>query len=379
MHYYFKCIASIKTHFNAIFRLIVAGIAEHVTESYDNLKLMKELINFDALNQNDLVSQGTIVTYHLDKKTSNEYSGLGTNAVTYPCNWCDMPKKDFENDHLWCGGRLRTLQMVRDNAKKYEMIKANYKPTNSKPKPSSAECYSCEHMPLFDGPGYMELLVITVPGKLHFRLGIFNDQFDLLDEIFQKYKCTIRALDWSNQLGMTRGFQYGSKLQFNGRQCKTLLDHLDTLVDLLKKSHTLEICMPLVKCLEKYKIVEEKCFGMDLDQKFRFYIRDFANSYMELIQYVRSLDLKLYVTVKVHGVCVHVPQFFEKMQARGLNFGLAYYSEEVGETVHFDYDTYWVGKKYNRDLNHKDYATNLSRCQVHYASDHEGRPSKPKE
>ena len=73
---------------------------------------------------------------------------------------------------------------------------------------------------------------------------------------------------------------------------------------------------------------------------------------------------------------MHVSQFLDRMRAIGLNFGLAYYSEEVGETVHFDYDTYWVGKKYKRDLNHKDYATNWSKCQVHYASDHEGRPTK---
>ena len=66
------------------------------------------------------------------------------------------------------------------------------------------------------------------------------------------------------------------------------------------------------------------------------------------------------------------------MQAEyGLNFGLAYYTEEVGETVHYDYDTYWVDKKYKRDLCHKDYAQKWHECHVHYCSDHEGRPSKP--
>ena len=68
-------------------RLIVVGIAEFVTESYDNLKKIKELINFDALRQPSL-SANMLVTYHLDKKASNDYSGIGTNASTFPCNWC---------------------------------------------------------------------------------------------------------------------------------------------------------------------------------------------------------------------------------------------------------------------------------------------------
>ena len=358
-------------------RLIVAGIVEYVTESYDNLKTLKELIDIDVLRQ---PGSNTIVTYHVDKKEGNEHSGIAPNSSAHPCGWCDMAKRDFENDVLWVGGNLRTLKMIRDNAKKFQEYKQNYKGSKSRPKPSSKDFFNCEHEPLFDGPGDTVLLIIVVPGKLHFRLGVVNDIFDILESILMQKKCAMTALDWSNALGMTRGFQYGAKLQFNGRQCKKLLNNLDILKDLLKKSNALELCMPVLQCLESYKAVEEKCFGMNLDPCYKFYTMAFGDSYRNLMKYVRSpsLQLTLNVTVKVHGICCHVPQFFELMLAEyGLNFGLAYYTEEVGETVHYDYDTYWVDKKYKRDLCHKDYAQKWHECHVHYCSDHEGRPSKP--
>ena len=119
---------------------------------------------------------------------------------------------------------------------------------------------------------------------------LHNPLFDLLDEILLYYKCTIRALDWSKELGFTKSFQYGSKLQFNGRQCKKLLDNLHIFIEMLKKAHALDYCLPLINCLEKYKIVEDRVFGMDLDQKYRFYITDFANSYLDLMKYVRFLN-----------------------------------------------------------------------------------------
>ena len=148
--------------------------------------------------------------------------------------------------------------------------------------------FNCEQMPLFDGPDDTILLAILVPGKLHLRLGFVNDAFDILDAILNTKNCSIVAKDWSDSISMTKGFQYGAKLMFNGRQCKKLIDNIDKLKELLSKAGALDLCMPVVKCLESYKIVEDKCFGMNLDPCYKYYITAFGESYRNLCKYIRS-------------------------------------------------------------------------------------------
>ena len=217
--------------------------------------------------------------------------------------------------------------MNRKKAKKFQEAKAKH---TKKAKLSSADWYSCENQPLFDDHDDVLIICLISPMELHFNIGIVNGFFDTLFDILRLKNCEIGAYDWSNKLGMTRDDHQGGRLMFNGRQCKKLLQNTDLLINMLKEAKAFDLCGPLLDCMATYSQVQNSCFGFQLHSDFKEHIKIFANSYKDLVKYVRSLDLKLNVTNKVHGVCVHVSQFIELQQARGLNFGLAYYTEQGG-------------------------------------------------
>ncbi len=49
--------------------------------------------------------------FSFDMKLGNTYIGIGTAASTYPCAWCELPKKDFNNTYI--SGKMRTLGQIR--------------------------------------------------------------------------------------------------------------------------------------------------------------------------------------------------------------------------------------------------------------------------
>ena len=61
-------------------KLMIIGIIEDVQESYDNLKVILDQIDFEALG-NDCCYN----LYAFDMKVANVFLGLGTSASKYPC------------------------------------------------------------------------------------------------------------------------------------------------------------------------------------------------------------------------------------------------------------------------------------------------------
>ena len=97
-------------------RTIILLNAPWVKETNYNLHQLTKLLKFSYKELGNVFDANDLLL------TPN-FVGIGTAGSTYPCHHCEMPAKDFgklENDMLFKGGRLRTLQSIHDNALKYQ-------------------------------------------------------------------------------------------------------------------------------------------------------------------------------------------------------------------------------------------------------------------
>ena len=301
-------------------RLMIIGIVESINESYQNLKMLTELLNINALKNLD----GAIYSNAFDMKVANAFFGISTATSSCPCVWCQMKRALFSDDPTSSGGLLRTLGLIRKWATKYQADTAKHMGKN---KLSTADYFSCVNMPLCDYPDSTLILDILPPMELHLILGMVNDIYDVLDAILSKKECSVEAKDWSLPLGLKRPALHQG--QFNGNQCRTLLNNRDKLEQLLIKAGAFEVCEPVLKALATFNEVKKSCFGMDIHLNYKGHIKNFEKAYLELSNYCKSLNITFNVTPKAHAIFVHVHQFLERQNARGLNYGLGYWSEQV--------------------------------------------------
>ena len=302
-------------------KLMIIGIIEDVQESYDNLKVILDQIDFEALG-NDCCYN----SYAFDMKVANIFLGLGTAASKYPCPWCEVSKDKFATfTRFFMEMKLRDPKSIRDHALKYQSAVSE---KQSKKKLSSADFYSCERIPLIPGTTDDSTLVLDLvpPMELHLMLGIVNGLYDYLDMQLKKNQCAVTVTDWSTGLGLKRSKYHGG--EFNGNQCKTLLANTKSLKNILQNAGAYTIGEPVLLSLEQFNNVVKSCFGRELKKDYLVHIENFADCY---------LALGKNVTPKVHAVFVHVPQFLQRH--RDLKKGMGYWSEQASESVHSYFDS----------------------------------------
>ena len=347
-------------------KLQIIALVEKVSESYKNLETLTQLIDLCDLIETD----GSTFTFALDYKCGNCLFGLGPASSTYPCPYCDTPSSQFinPNDPTHSGGTLRTLGDIRKEAALYQEAAAKSK---SDKKLSSAGYKSCENQPLTSRlPDSTVVLDIYPPPPLHTKLGIVNGLFDTLNGILvAKKKYEFRAEKWSDSLNCTRSQYHGGL--FIGNYCDKLLSNLDKLESMLSQAGALTDCLPVVAAFKAFAKAHKACFQMTLEPTYKRDLNDFAEAYVELCLYCRSLKVKCSEeATKVHATMVHVRQFLERKQAKGFNHGLGYYSEEVSESSHYDWDKTWVGGGYKVDIGNPRYGPNAKEAMTKYNSGH---------
>lgn len=332
-------------------KLIILAIVEDVSESYSNVKTLLNLIGS---------SRACICKciHAFDMKLANVFLGLGTASSTYPCPWCELSSKDFNDPiFLMTGGNPRTLGSIRKNSLLYKSAVSKH---TGKQKLSSAPFKNCEEFPLSDLPDETWALDVVAPMELHFHIGIVNLLCDLLKKIFLDFKgCTITLATWAGPLGLERSAHYGG--QFDGNQCRKLLENVDRLQDIIKQSGSLLFnkCAPVLEAFYAFNAVRKACFGVDLAPDYHRHIQNFAQAFQKL---------ERNVTPKAHGILVHVAQFLERQNR---NKGLGFWSEQASESVHKDFDSLWVGSSYKRGIGHPQYSSQLMKCVVTYNSRHQ--------
>ena len=345
-------------------KLQIIGFVEKVSESQKNLETLWQLINIDDL----IETANSTVTFALDYKCGSSVLGIGPASSAFPCPYCKMPSCQFINDPTHCGEELlRTLGEIRQLASEYQAKAAR---SNAAKKLTSAPYKSCEYQPLMSRlPDSTLVIDIYPPPPLHTKLGIVNNLFDTLNGILVAKGHQIRGEKWTDSLNCTRTQYHGG--QFVGNYCDKMLENLDKLESLLSLAGALNDCLPLLEAFKAFARVHKSCFQMTLQPTFIRDIQQFADAYVELCMYCRSLKVKCSEeSIKVHGSMVHVRQFLERKKAIGFNYGLGYYSEEVSESAHYDWDKVWVGRGYKVDIGNPNYPGNAKEAITKYNSGH---------
>ncbi|KAK6175031.1 hypothetical protein SNE40_013572 [Patella caerulea] len=135
--------------------------------------------------------------------------------------------------------------------------------------------------------------------ELHLLLGIVNRLYDHLDATFRGIEgCDLRAIDWSDKLCINRPPQHGG--EFNGEQCKKLLQGVHILERLIESDGTCESINKIVQTFKMFEDVRQKCFSMKLLHEYDQSIRAFESTYK---------DLNIPVTSKAHAIFDHVEAF----------------------------------------------------------------------
>ena len=91
-------------------RIIILAIGQ-VSETYNHVKTILELINIDSLDID--------YTHAVDLKLANILCGLQSHSSSYPCLWCFCPKADFKSLTKSRSYPLRTFGDVREKANAY--------------------------------------------------------------------------------------------------------------------------------------------------------------------------------------------------------------------------------------------------------------------
>ena len=228
----------------------------------------------------------------------------------------------------------------------------------------SAQDYkSCKNVPLMKPdhlPDSTLVLSICPPPELHCMLGITFDLYKLLDKELDRNNCSISAIDWAKLVGAEPTAYHGGA--FTGPDCVKLLQGTAKLKELLQANGILSVGGRVGAALEKFNIVRKACFGVKLDKDYKVALEEFNKAYVATGIQSNSL--------KAHIVGSHVKQFLDLN--KNLGKGLGHWSEQAVEHLHGDFDNMYVGSKYNRSLEHKEYAPKLFACVIAYNSSHEG-------
>ena len=330
---------------------IIIAIVQDVSESYENCELIWWLTKINHFNYSPAV----------DIKFTLGANGLGPASSTYPCPHCICKAVDFIKS-FWIEHDLRTVGHIKENARIYQAKAAASK---SQSKLSSAEWFNCEHDPLMvpaDVDDSAFILDLNPPQELHLMLGITFELYSELDKELEQNNCAIRAIDWARAVKAEPTAYHGGA--FIGNDCVKLLNGTKQLYDMLQQNNALSIGGRVGNALQKFNIVRQACFGIELNPDYKHAIKEFGHAYL-----ATGIQSK---AVKPHIVVVHVPQFLDRHKDSHPGKGLGHWSEQATEHIHGDFDNFYTTGNYNRPLGHKEYDEKLLKCLVTYNSLHEG-------
>jgi hypothetical protein len=284
------------------------AVVPNVTENRRNVQeVLDNLPNLPALDF--IVSS--------DLKVLNILSGIQQASSKHPCCYCHWTKKG--------GDKTSHLHTLGSNRKNHD----NWQSSGGK-KTDLMKFFNCDGYPLLTDSDNT-LLEKCPPPELHIMLGLVNHLYDSFEAEWPEVD------QWALGLGISKRRQPG--LSFAGNHCRLLLTHIDALKNLRPPRRLYKY----VDAFEKFNNVVSDCFSHSLAQDYKVKIRQFEIVY-------RCLGIS--EIVKAHILFWHVPEFLDPK-----NHGLALYSEQCAESIHFAYWAVW--EKYKVDSKNPGYGNQM--------------------
>lgn len=317
---------------SSVKKIIIICIIPELQETHSNVRKVMELLNFTNLDIK--------FTFAMDFKLANIVAGIQAHGCTFPCLWCECPKKDFSTVRSK-QYPLRTLGGVRSNAIEFRRS----------PKAEAKDFKNCVNEPLIHAPDNDIFLRHIPPPELHMLLRITNKIFK---EMEKSHTGKMVAEEWIQKLGITRPAYHSN--DFNGNMCKQILINVDVLYRIVVEKDAPEL-MSFIAAFNSFNAVRVACFGNDLSPDFEERIVTFQEKY-------ESLNIS--VTSAVHVLFCHVRQFCKFFKA-----ALGIFSEQASESVHRDFLILWQSSGKVDRLSAK-YASNLYKTVIRYNGRHLG-------
>ena len=113
-----------------------------------------------------------------------------------------------------------------------------------------------------------------------------------------------------------------------------MMGSLEKLDNILFQEKVVDECLSVSTALKSFKVVTEKCFGMELVEGYGAAIHQFSIAFRQL-----EKDPPL----KVHILEGHVMQLLELQKAKFPGKGLGFFHEQASESVYHDWHELWVG------------------------------------
>ena len=290
-------------------RIFVLAKVDRLHESHESFQRLLELVNPGEIPYTNAV----------DYKAGNMLAGIQSAMSKHSCLFCTAVN-DRGRNGLSEMGDMRTIKRVSDMFKKW------HADAKGNPNKKDLQYYeNCCHEPILKGKPGDWILSHIAPDELHLLLGITEY---LIKRISFKWEDEVH--DWLLRIGVGKNEYHN--FEYNGHACQLIVDNVDSL------QHRSQLCakfekQSLINTLRVFGKVVHSCFGMQLREGWKASIREFQDSWEQLILDYADTEFhedepKIMFTEKVHVVVFHVQQFCERYGALGP------WSTQAGESLH---------------------------------------------
>lgn len=300
---------SLDTGINGTF---ITCIAQEMAESPEAFETFFDLVSLKDLDNYRFAN---------DFKVHNLLSGLGPCSSSCPCPYCDKLKKYFNTK-----GNERTIGGISETFEQFQ--------SKNGPLDYPAEFDSVCREPVMPGfPPSTPILHAIPPPELHLMEGITNHVLTKIRRDFPQFKEFMETLG----LNKEKYEKYTSKCNYEGNDCKKILNHIDSFISfsVFLAAHSIQ---PHLHFLRAFAKVVSSCFGFKLLPDYAEKFRLAREAFDFLVSATAEMPGKRRVRYfyKVHVLLMHVEDFVDE-------FGpLGPFSEQAGETLHSEWLKVWV-------------------------------------
>ena len=259
-----------------------------------------------------------------DLKVGNLCTGIMASNSMCPCIYCNQLRKNFHEK-----GKDRTIGDILDKFDEFEL--------NGGVNPSDAKAMfdSVCREPILPGSCRTDkILHLIPPPELHLMEGVTNHVLTKIREELPEFKEFLHSLN----LDREKYEKYTSKCNFEGNDCKKILNHIDDFIGFTGRLNQVTV-QPHLNFLRSFSKVVSSCFGFHLEPDYEDKINLAKEAFDSLVEATAGLmpaRRQVRYFYKFHVVAFHVKEFVDE-------FGfLGPYSEQAGETVHSWWTKLWV-------------------------------------
>lgn len=298
-------------------KLIIICIVPQIKETYDNIKLLFDLIDINKI----------AFRFVSDLKVLLIINGQQTATATFPCPYCFISLSDLRDRSTDLKRDTHTVRLktFKDLDEDFQKFKAF-----DKIKAKAKECHSTINEPLFVEEENVYVIQKCVIPELHVIQGYVNHVFwDGLVPLVGEEK----ALIWPKKFHLM--FQNYHGRVFEGNACRKLLKEADALLDPSIYSTVGKLALvPYVSAFNAMNKVVENCFSSKVVD---------LSSLKSEIDYLRKTVAAIEISenLKMHILLDHIEECLHFLNK---DDGLGLWSEQAGETVHTEWSKIW--KKY---------------------------------